>query len=154
MRTTININKDLRNRLLNTADMLHISSHDLIAMLVRLVISKNSYELNISRGVRYQNRDPVKNWETHHVTLDDRLYNASLDFRNFFKVSVSLLISFAILNFLDVVEKKLVNSKINNQKVDNYPLNYIVIAKMFDDIQGFIVIWGIPEEKKLKDLMP
>ena len=154
MRTTININRDLQNRLISTADMLHVSSHDLIAMLVRLVISRNSFEMNTSRGVRYQDRDPDKNWETFHVTLDDRLYFASLDFRNFFKVSVSFLISFAILNFLDVLVKKLINARMDNRKVDNYPLNYVIIAKMFDDIQGFIVIWGIPDEKKLKDLIP
>ena len=154
MRTTININKDLKNKLLNTADMLEITSNELIARLIHLVISKNKFKMTMSKSVRYQDRDPKKNWKTHHVTFDDRLYNASLDFRNFFKVSVSLLISFAIVNFLDVVLKKLANSNMNNQKVDNYPLNYIVIAKMFDDIQGFIVIWGIPEEKKLKDFVP
>ena len=154
MRTTININKDLRSRLIDTADMLHISSNELIAKLVHSVISINNFEMNTSRGVRYQNRDPEKNWETHHVTMDQHLYDASLDFRKFFKVSVSLLISFAILNFLDVLVKKLLNANKNDHKVDNYPLNYIAISKMFDDIQGFIVIWGIPEEKKLKELLP
>ena len=140
MRTTIIINKDLRNRLISTADMLHISSNDLIAMLVHSVISNNNFKMDTSRGVRYQDRDPEKNWETHHVTLDQHLHDTSLDFRNFFKISVSFLISFAILNFLDILVKKLLNASRNNQEVDNYPLNYMVIAKMFDDIQGFIVI--------------
>ena len=147
MRTTININKNLLNRLIRTADMLQISSNDLITMLVQSVLFKNNFEINTSRGVRYQDRDPEKNWKTHHVTLDQHLYENSLDFRNFFKVSASFLISFAILNFLDVLVKKLVNASMNNQKVDNYPLNYMVIAKMFDDIQGFIVIWGYRRKK-------
>ena len=154
MRTTININKDLHNRLISTADMFHLSSNDLIAMLIKKVISKNNFKMKTSHGVRYQDRDPEKNWETLHVTLDQHFYDTSLNFRNFCKFSVSFLISFAILNFLDEIVEKLIHARMNNKKVDNYPLNYIAISKMFDEIQGFIVIWGIPDEKKLKDLIP
>ena len=154
MRTTININKDLKKKLINTADMLHMSSNDLISILIKTVISKNYFKMNTSQGVRYQESDPEKKWATLHVALDQHLYDASLDFRKFCKISVSLLISFAIINFLDILIEKLVNTKMNNKEVDNYPFNYIAISKMFDDIQGFIVIWGIPNEKKLKNHMP
>ena len=53
-----------------------------------------------------------------------------------------------------ITSKKIMNSDIRLLNADNYPLNYIMIAKMFDDIQGFIVLWGMPEEKKLKDHVP
>ena len=154
MRTTININYDVLERLKDSSEVLDLSSHDLIAMLMNIVISKNNLCATSFKGVRYQDDDPGKNWCKHHVWFDHQVYELGLDFRKFFKVSVSLLISFAIVNFLDELVEKMLNSNLNNCMVDNYPANYITIAKMFDDIKGFIVLWGIPEEEKLKILIP
>jgi hypothetical protein len=151
MRTTININRELSKKIKTAADKLQISKNDFISLLINIAISKKAFTLQSLKCVTYQNPDPDKNWVKLHVTFDNDTYEKGLDCRKFFKVSVSLLISFAFINYYDEIISSYQNKC---DLMDNYPRNYILITKLFNSIQGFIILWGYPGVEHLENLLP
>jgi hypothetical protein len=144
MRTTINIQKKLFLKLENASETLNISKNEIVDLLLRKIIAANSFKSKAFETVRYQERDPEKNWHQLHVTFSPRLYETGLDSRKFFKYTVSYVVSFAIINYLDELINKIIKLNYNVEKVDNYPLDYIFVAKDFNNFQGFVIIWGVP----------
>jgi hypothetical protein len=148
MRTTININSLLLLELKESARKLDITTNELIEILLRKAFSQNRLKAVAFSGIKYQERDPGKKWKRHHVRFEYHMYEHCLDFRKFMKISVSLLIAYAIANYLNEI------TIINIEEVDNYPCNYLFIANTFNMVNGFMVFWGIPEEKYLSHLLP
>jgi hypothetical protein len=148
MRTTVNLSCDNVKILKESAQNLNISTHEIITLLMQTAFSGNSLDCKAFKGICYQEKAQDSEWKRFHVTFEPHVYELGLDCRKFFKVSVSFLISFAICNYLDQITGNA------NIRVDNYPSNYIFIARMFDDVQGFMVFWGIPEMKYLENVIP
>jgi hypothetical protein len=146
MRTTIYINSILAERIKESAISLDISCNYLIKLLIHEAVLKDRFQVKTFQGVKYQDRDPEKKWKRLHVSFEPHIYEMGLDLRKALKCSVSLIVSFAIIQYLDELIEKLKN----NRKVDNYPRNYIFIAKKYNNIQGFTVFWGVPELKYLQ----
>jgi hypothetical protein len=153
MHTTININKILFQNLEDISSSYEVSTDYLVSLLIKKVLSSNVLKVFSNNSIRYQKRDPEKNWKTMHVSFDTSVYELGLDSRKFFKFSVSYIVSLGMSLFIKEIIKKLKKHDPNNN-IDNYPTNYILIAKMFDNIQGFIIFWGVPEEKLLRNLIP
>jgi hypothetical protein len=114
MRTTININRYLSEKLINTSEDLNLPYHVLIVKLVEYTISRNKFKVRSFQGVQYQDRDPEKNWEKLHVTFDMAFYEKGLDLKKVSKLSFSHFISLAIIHFLDELAEKLSNPKEKN----------------------------------------
>jgi hypothetical protein len=153
LRTTININPLLLTRLKEASGTLEISTNEIIMLLLGAVQSKKGFNIGELRGVRYQDADPDRKWCRFHVTYRSRMYEKALDMRRFFKCSVSFIISFAIFKYLDEIVERIKDSENSNRIMDNYPSNYIFISKMYNGIQGFTIIWGVPEQKYLENLI-
>ena len=145
--TTLNINKSLLESLKDISEGLNISVTRLIVLLLKRVMSENKDFRRYGYRVRYQERDSLKDWHTFHLRIRTEEYEYFLDMRKFFKMSVSLLLSFAYENYLDDIIGMLTDKRIGKRYIDNYlPRNYILINKEVDSVIKWIIYWGYTEE--------
>ena len=153
MRTTVNINSILLNKIKSASSANNISKNELILILLSKLINSNEFNPKPYKAVKYQDSYPGIVWKREHIQLDPVFYEKVLDFRRNFKYSVSWLISYAVMNYLDKLVKELDKSGTHEYFMDNYPRNYIYISKMLGGIHMFITILGVPEEKYLEKLL-
>ncbi len=76
---------------------------DVVALLLRKILSAGNLYAKKFVAVKYQAADPDKNWKTATVYYSGVDYEFFTDMRKFFKESVSLLLSKAIDLFLDTI---------------------------------------------------
>jgi len=76
---------------------------DVVALLLRKILSAGNLNARKFVAVKYQDTDPDKNWKTATVYYSVVDYEYFTDMRKFFKESVSLLLSKAIDLFLDTI---------------------------------------------------
>ena len=153
MRTTIYINSILQNKLINASDVLNVSKHELVSILLSRIIRSNSFYSKPYEAVKYQDSFPDAVWKREHIILDPVFYEKALDFRRNFKFSVSWLISFAVMNYLDEIVENMSNPDNHDSIMDNYHRNFVYISKMLGGIHVFVTMMGIPEEKYLEKLL-
>ncbi len=117
----------------------------MIIFLIKKTMDDVSLEAHMGKMVRYQEKRNTKEWHTFHVRLRMDDYEYFLDLRKLLKMSVSLILAYAVEKFLDEVLK--------NSISDNYRYkNYTVIREVVDNIISWKFIWGFPVNfiKKLK----
>ena len=88
--------------------------------------------------VRYQRRCEPDKWHVFHlqVRMDD--YEYFLDLRKLLKMSVSLLLAYAVEKYLD--KQKVLNT-------DNYWYkNYVIIKETINNTICWKFIWGFPRD--------
>lgn len=89
--------------------------------------------------VKYQDRRPDEEWRQIHVRLGSDEYEFFLDLRKVVKMSVSLMIAIAIIQYLDELTDKY-KGKIDSYRYHNYAMSKIFIG----DVTCWIFYWGIP----------
>ncbi len=153
MRTTINIDRNLLERLEEAMDTLHLSKNELISLLLARIIRKNEFEPMPHKRIRYQERGKgLIVWKKKHINIDSVFYEKFLDLRRNFKFSVSWFIAFAIRNYLDELVEILSNSKDTKLILDNYDRNFVYISRMLGSVRLFISLLGYPGDKIIKRL--
>jgi hypothetical protein len=94
--------------------------------------------------VKYQNRDEEKNWHRIHIVLNEHEYEYYLDMRKFFKMSVSYILAYSVMRYLDKFMNELINKNITT---DNYYYkNYVFIKETIYGIICWQIYWGIPQK--------
>ncbi len=150
MRTTIYINTLLLKRLKNVAQAMEVSQNKLITLLLMKIINKSSLKPKMYKAVSYQESDPDIIWKIEHITLEPVFYEKDLDLRRNFKYSVSWLIAFAIINYLDEIKEELSGG--NNQNTeDNYDRDFVYIYKKIKGIHHFTSILGKTDQNTLEE---
>ena len=91
----------------------------------------------IGKMVQYQKRRNQDEWYTFHLQVREDDYEYFLDLRKLLKMSVSLILAYAVEKYLDKLTKK--NSTDNNRY-----RNYVVIKDVVDNIICWKFIWGFP----------
>ncbi len=154
MRTTINIDEELLEKLEEAADALSLSNNEMISLLLARIIRKKEFKPRPYERVTYQKRNKdVVVWEKEHINIDSVFYEKYLDLRRNFKFSVSWFIAFAIRNYLDELVYDLSNPRNHEKILDNYERNFMYITRMLGTVPLFISILGFPELKHLERLM-
>jgi hypothetical protein len=116
IKTTINIRKDLLELLEAASLATGCSRHSIVCMLMIRISQDHDLHSGPWKRIRYQTRGYRGNYRRIHVSLEEPVYELSLDLKKFCKLSVSHLFACAI----DVYLNELVNNLTNNS--DNYPL--------------------------------
>ena len=88
-----------------------------------------------------------------HIKFKPVFYEKAQDLKRNYKFSVSWLISFAIVEYLDDILNEMATPENQKKIMDNYDQNYIYIAKMYGKIPVFIAMWGVPEKKYLNRVL-
>jgi hypothetical protein len=137
METTLNIHADILEIINRGAQSCCVSRSDMIMLLIKKVMDDVSNSVRFGRMVRYQERCRPDVWHTVHVQLRMDDYEYLLDLRRLLKMSVSLILVYAVRKYLNGIMKK--------KDTDNYQYkNYVLIKEMFNDTICWRLIWGYP----------
>jgi len=137
METTLNIHAHILEKISLAARSRGMSRSEMIILLIKKAMDDIPDPARIGRMVRYQRRSMPTEWCTFHVQLRMDDYEFFLDLRKLLKMSVSLILAYAVKKFLD----KLVKAN----TTDNYQYrNYVVIKEYIDNIVSWRFIWGYP----------
>lgn len=142
--TTFNLADDTGKRLDGAAERLGVSRSSLIVSLMNRVMKEHGRLVCCWCSVKYQQRLVAGNRRRLHVTLAARDYEYFLDSRKLFKRSVSLLLAWAVENFLDDL---LAPDESGNIVVvtDNYRFNsYLLIQETVPGAICWRIYWNIP----------
>ncbi len=141
--TTLSMKDEIRRKLNNAAMISGRSRSELVVTLVRRAMCDFGRLVTHCKSVRYQDREAEGTWRRQHVRILAREYEYFLDSRKFFKLSVSLLVAYAIENYLDEV-------LYGDSDSDNYRfLQYAIVPKHVDTAICWQIYWGMPRKKSL-----
>jgi hypothetical protein len=139
METTLNIRADILEQITSAANSNSISCSEMIALLIQQVTADIAEPVRIGRMVQYQGRRSSQDWHVFHVQVREDMYEYWLDLRKLLKMSVSLILAYAVKKFLCKLMK--INS------TDNYLCkNYIIIKEVIDSVIVWKFIWGYPPD--------
>lgn len=137
MDTTLNISIAALEQITSVAHAHGITRSELITHLIKKVMDDIPDPARLGKMVQYQKRMPPGDWHTFHLSLREDDYEYFLDLRKLFKMSVSLILAYALKKFLKYMNKK------NN--TDNYTYrNYLVVREIVDGIICWKLHWGFP----------
>ena len=112
----------------------------IIKILMQRVMKENRKMLKSYSRIKYQERDLKENWHRLHIVMSEYEYEYYLDMRKFFKMSVSFILAYAVMKFLDELLK-------GNKVTDNYYYkNYVFIKKSINKVICWQIYWGYPEK--------
>jgi hypothetical protein len=139
METTLNIRADILEQITRAANSNSISCSEMIALLILQVTADIANPGRIGMMVQYQGRRSSQDWHVFHVQVREDMYEYWLDLRKLLKMSVSLILAYAVKKFLCKLMK--INS------TDNYLCkNYIIIKEVIDSVIVWKFIWGYPPD--------
>lgn len=114
MKTRINMQTATYERICLGANQLGISRSQLIRLLV-MHFEKNIHKkLSSFKTVKYQQSSSDAEWKMFHIDLSPAEYECFTDLRNHCKMSVSLIVATAVMEFLDMIVDYTL-------PMDNYP---------------------------------
>ncbi len=137
MDTTINISTDNLGKVTQASRSLGISRSAMVIMLIKMVMDEIPEPEHFCTLIRYQERKHNSDWHTVHLQVRADDYEYLLDLRKFLKMSVSLIIAYAIKRFLKKIHK-------NERPDNNRYKNYVLIKEIIDGIICWRLFWGYP----------
>ena len=144
--TTAYLDDDIRQKLDDEARAWGVTRSSLVVLLMRRVMKEYGKKTRYGRTVQYQGKNPEVNRRCVHLSLAERDYECFVDMRKFFKRSVSLLIAYAVVRYLDEV---LVEFKSDSNKYytdNNLFNNYFFSFKGTENYICWTISWGIPRK--------
>lgn len=138
--TTLHVHKNILHELDRVVSLIGESRNSIIKFLIQRIMHDNKRMIKTYSRIKYQKRDLKENWRNINVVFNEYEYEYCQDMRKFFKMSVSLILAYAVLRYLDEV--------INKEKsTDNYLYcNYILVQKIINDVICWQIYWGIPPQ--------
>lgn len=139
METTVNIRVDIYDKITRAARWKGISRSDLIVLLLQKMMTAMPNPDGIGKMVQYQERCDPTEWQKLHVSLRWDEYEYFLDLRKLLKMSVSLILAYAVNTYLKHLMRK--------DNTDNYQhQNYVLAKRVIDGIVSWTSIWGYPQK--------
>jgi hypothetical protein len=137
MKTTINIQINIFDQIVEAAKTHGITSSEMILLLISKIAADIAIPEKIGGLVKYQTRRKPKDWHLFHVQVREDMYEYWLDLRKLLKMSVSLILANAV--------KKFLNKPLKIKTSDNYLCkNYIIFKEVIDSVIIWKFIWGFP----------
>jgi hypothetical protein len=142
--TTIHIHKNILEVLNRGAARTGRTRTFIIKLLMQRVMRDNQKIIQTNSRIKYQARDAKESWQRLHVVMNEYEYEYYLDMRKFYKMSVSFILAFSVMRYIDEVMNELLN---DNNITDNYCYqNYIFIKKIIDGVICWQIYWGLPQK--------
>lgn len=142
--TTMHVHKSILEMLEKGSETTNRTRTYIIKCIMQRVMRDNRKLLRSYSVIKYQDRDLKENWCRIHIILNEYEYEYYLDMRKFYKMSVSFILAYAVMRYLDEVVNKILNKKIN---ADNYCYNnYVFIEETVYGIICWKTYWGIPPQ--------
>ena len=139
METTMNIRLDILEKIKEAAIAKGISCSRMISILMQKVMGEDIQYVRMGRLVQYQKRCRKEDWRKFHVKLRGDEYEYFHDLKKILKMSVSLILAYAVRRYLlDVINEK------STDNYRNFFRNYVVIREIIDNIVCWKHFWGYP----------
>jgi hypothetical protein len=136
--TTLHVHKSILDKLDMGAEISKRSRTFIIKLLIQRIMKDNQRMIKTCSRIKYQERDVRENWSRVNIVFNEYEYEYCQDLRKFFKMSVSLILAYAVLRYLDEVLKW-------NESTDKYFYkSYILIKNTYDGAICWQIYWGIP----------
>jgi hypothetical protein len=137
MKTTLNIHVDVMEKITLAAELQGICLNEMIVILIKMAMDGMQNRARIGRLVQYQQRDSPDKWYPLHVRWKVDEYEFFQDMRKLVKMSLSLILAYAVKKFLIKIMKK-------KNSDNNRFQNYILAKEEIDGIIMWKLIWGFP----------
>jgi hypothetical protein len=138
--TTLHVHKSILYKLDTGATISGKSRTSIIKMLIQKIMKDNQRMIKTCSRIKYQERDVRDNWSRINIVFNEYEYEYCQDLRKFFKMSVSYIIAYAVLRYLEELLK-------TGKGTDNYfYTSYIFIKKTYDRAICWQIYWGIPPQ--------
>jgi len=136
METTLNIDPGIMKKITLAAEAKKISRAELIIILLNNVMDNTNKPYFLGKMVKYQKRRSHNEWHRFHIDLRPDEYEFFLDLRKLLKMSVSLILAYAVEKYLQLILRK---------ATDNYlHRNYLMIRESINGIKCWKLYWGYP----------
>jgi len=136
METTLKIDLEIMEKITLAAKSKKISRTELIIILLNKVMDSTVEPYFLGKMVKYQKRRNRDEWHRFHIKLKLDEYEFFLDLRKLLKMSVSLILAYAVDKYLQLILRK---------ATDNYlHKNYLMIRESIDGIKCWKLYWGYP----------
>ncbi len=139
--TTVNISKKNRKIIDKISNDFKISKNEVIIYLIQQYLNTINNDPKIFSRVSYQPRDSFAEWKAIHVYFSPGFYEKCSDLRKIFKLSLSYIIAIAINQY---------SSNNQQNRLDNYPVQYFFFYKNNQNCSTISIIWGIPSQEELE----
>ncbi len=137
METTLYIHYDILEKINYAARCSRISRSDMISLLLKKVMARMPDPACAGKMVRYQKKDKAENWCRFHVSIQMDEYEYFLDLRRLLKMSVSLILAYAVKRYIKMLIRK--------NDTDNYQYkNYVLAKTVINNTICWKLIWGYP----------
>ena len=137
--TTLNLELTTYLELKKLASLKEVSVGTIIVSLMKLLSYEIEHRKMPERLVEYQKLSEGEEWYTCHVYWSFPEYQHFVDMRNFFKMSVSFLVAYALKKYGDV----LLNSSSEELWDDKNLFPYhSLVRKTVSGQQLFLICWG------------
>ncbi len=144
METTINMNVIILKKLNTISEKTDKSRGSIIKQCLKELEKNSLSKIKLYSTVKYQSSDIQVNWSKFHLVLTPEEYEFFIDMRNFFKMSLSLLIAFSILKYEDLIINRFENGDFTDKYLfPVYQFSYEVIS----GVKCFLISWGKPKNK-------
>ncbi|MBP7582776.1 MAG: hypothetical protein KBA61_02000 [Spirochaetes bacterium] len=141
IKTTINIRRDLFERIVTAAEQTGVTTGAVVSALLRHFADRAVRREAAWCRVRYQRRQPGVEWKRMHFQPCMDEYEYCIDLRKVLKFSVSCLVAYAVEHFLDELIARW------GEKIDNYHFhNYAMSQFNENGVSIWIYYWGIPQK--------
>ena len=144
--STLYVHKSILEKLERGSVISGRSRTFIIKQLMKRLMDDNQNMIRQSSRIKYQERDVKANWRVLHIVVNEYEYEYYLDMRKFYKMSVSFLLAYAVMQYLN----KIINELFDNN-TDNYLYrNYIFTKETADGIVCWQIYWGLPLKLPLR----
>lgn len=141
METTLNIHARILNQIARAAELKGLSRSEMIVILIKKVMDEKWKSLPVGRMVKYQDKGSPGDWHAFHLQLREDDYEYFLDLRKLLKMSVSLILAYAVDKYLQQL--------ITGDITDNYRfIHYVVVKELVENIICWRFYWGCPPTLK------
>jgi hypothetical protein len=143
LRTTINLNADMLNKLKEKCSEYKVNLHELIKEALRCYIKENEKIKDLWCTVSYQQKG-VK-YKKLHFKMTAREYETYLDFKKFHRLSFSFIVALALEKFADLI--------ILGEVKDSYPISgYTKVYIKKENYTFLILCWGVPTKPMILEI--
>ena len=146
--TTLHIHKNILEMLNKSSEITGKNRTYLIKLMMQRIMNDNQKLLKSYSRIQYQGRDTKENWHRLHVVVNEYEYEYYQDMRKFFKMSISFILAYAVMRYLEDIISELLNM---NKSTDKYFFrNYIFIKETVNGAICWQLYWGIPQKIPLQ----
>jgi hypothetical protein len=138
MKTTINIHVDIFEEISLAAQLKGVSCTEVIVILIKKVMDERGIKARLWKLIQYQERSSPDKWHPFHINWKPDMYEYSLDLKKVRKMSVSLILAYAVKKYLKILTEK------GELSDNNHYQNYIIAREIIDGVVILKSIWGFP----------